>query len=198
MYLSLIDKTDTIYIIVMPVHHGTFNIEFVIICDCQIHLCHSCKYCNQYNHTSFSCIFDCLPHRNVISCTVIDHICLIRTKCLYHSLSKIFVQRVDTYINSTFFCFFQTQITDIGNHNLCCSHPFCCLCNKISNWTCADYCDIHSFYIAHLLYSMNCNCKRLDHRPFFIRHIFRNRCYLRCIYCKIFRSRTCGLKSHYF
>ena len=25
-----------------------------------------------------SSLLDCLPHRNVISCTVIDHICLIR------------------------------------------------------------------------------------------------------------------------
>ena len=43
---------------------------------------------------------------------------------------------------------------------------------------------------------MDCNCQRLDHCTFLVRHLLRDRCYLRCIYCKEFRSCSCCLEAH--
>ena len=151
----------------MAVHHSALNIKFMVICNSKIYLCHSCKYCNEYDHTSFTCILDCLSHGDIISSTIIDNISLIRSKCLYHCLTEIFVLCIYTYINSTFFCFFQTKITYICDHNFCSTHSLCRLCYKISDRTGTYYCNIHSCNIAHLLYPMNCNCKWLNHSALF-------------------------------
>ena len=177
MHFSFIHQSDSVYIIIMSVHHCALDIKLMIICNCQIDLSHSCKNCNQHNHASFSCIFDRLSHCNVISCTIIDNICLIRSKGFYHCFPEIFISCVDTYVNSTLFCFFQTKITDICDHNFSCSHPFCRLRYQISDRTGSYHHNIHSCYIAHLFNTMNSYCQRLNHCALFIRHIFRYRCY---------------------
>ena len=124
MYLSIIYKCNSIDIIIMSVHHRTLDIQFMIIGNCKINRCHTSKYSYQNDYASFSCILDCLPHCNIISCTIIDHICFIRAKRFNHCLSKIFFFCIYAYINSTLFCFIQTKITDICDHNVCCPHSF--------------------------------------------------------------------------
>ena len=129
MNFFFLNQSNTIQIIIMPVHHSTLNIQFVIVGYRKVNFRHACKYSYQYNGASFSCILDCLSHGNIIAGTVIDDICLIRTECLNHSLSKIFFGSIDAYINSTFFRFFQTQIAYIRNHYLVGAHSFCSLCH---------------------------------------------------------------------
>ena len=198
MNFSLIYQSDSIYVIIMAVHHRALNVKFVIICHCKIYFCHSCKNSHQYNRASFSCIFNCLSHCDIVSGTVVDHIRLIRSKCFDHCLTEVFIFGIHTHINSTFFCLCQSKITDICDHHFRCPHSFCCLCHEISNWSCSKDCNIHASHIAHLFYTMNCHSKRFDHSSFFIGHIFWNRCYFRCIHCKILRCCSCRLKSHYF
>ena len=196
MNLSRIYKIDGIYIIIMAIHHSTLDIQLVVIGNSKVNGCHIRKYRYQYDHAAFSRILDGLSHGDVISGTVIDHICLIRTKRLYQCLSEIFLLCVYTDINAALFCFCKTKVTDIRDHNPGCPHSFGCLRNKISDGTCTDHCDVHPFYIAHLLHCMDCNCQRLDHCTFLVRHLLRDRCYLRCIYCKEFRSCSCCLEAH--
>ena len=186
MNLSFIYKFYTIYIIIMTIHHCALDIQFVIICNCKVYCCHSRKYGNKNDDTSFSCVFNCLSHCDIISCAIIDHICLVRTKGFNHCLAKVLLHSINAYINTTFFCFIQTKVADICDHYLCGTHSFCCLCNQVTDRSCTKNCNIQSLYISYLLHSMHCNCQRLDHGTFFIRHIFRNRCYFRGIYCKIF------------
>ena len=168
----------------------------MVIGNSKVNGCHIRKYCYQYNHAALSRILDGLSHSDVVSGTVVDHICLIRTKCIYQCLSEIFLLCVYTDINAALFCFCKTEVTDICDHNLGCAHSFGCLCNKVSDRTCTDHCDIHSLYIAHLLHCMNCNSKRLDHGTFLIGHLFRDRCYLGSIHCKKFRCCSCCLEAH--
>ena len=180
----------------MAVHHGALDIQLMIVGNSKVNRCHICKYCYQYDDAAFSCILDRLSHSDVVSGTVIDHICLVRAKCFHQSFSEIFLFRVYADINAALFCFCKTEIADIGDHNFGCAHSLGSLCNKVSDRTCADHCDIHSLYIAHLLHCMICNSQRLDHSAFLIGHLFRNRGNLGCIYRKIFRSSSCCLEAH--
>ena len=168
----------------------------MVICYSQIDFCHSCKNCNQYDHAALSCIFDCLSHCDIISGTVIDHICFVRSKSFYHCFSKVFVLCIDADINSTFLCFFETKVTDICDHDFGGSHSFGSLCHQVSDRTCSKDCNIHAFHIAHLFYSVNCNCQRLDHCTFLIGHFLWKWCYLGCIYCEVFGCRSGCLESH--
>ena len=168
MNLFFIYKSDSVNIVIVPVHHCALDIQFVIISHCKINLCHSCKHCNQYNGASFSCILDCLSHCDVISCTIINHIGFVWSECFQHCFTEIFFFCIHTDINATFFRLIQTEITDIRDHNFCCSHSLCYLCHKITNRTGTKHGNVHSFHITNLLYSVNCNSQWLDHCTFFI------------------------------
>ena len=157
----------------------------MVIKNSKIHICHSCIDSYQNNRTSFSCIFNCLSHSDVISCTVINNICFIRSKAFYHCLTKIMNLCIVYKVNSTLLCLFQTHITDVCHHNTFCTHGLCCLCNQISNWSCTKYSDFQSLYVPCTAYGMAGYRCRFYHRSFIIIHCFRKVCYLTCIYGKI-------------
>ncbi len=64
----------------------------------------------------------------IVSGTIVDHICLVRSKCLEHRLTEVFIFGIHTHINSTFFCLRQSKITDICDHHFRCSHSFFAVC----------------------------------------------------------------------
>ena len=170
----------------MTVHHGTLDIQFMIVGYRQIDLRHASEYSYQYDHASFSRVFDRLSHGDIISCAVVNHICFIRAESFYHGFSEILILCIYTHVDAALFCLFQTQIADIRDHNFGCSHSFSSLCNEITDGACTDNYDVHTGHITHLFYPMNRNCQRLDHGSFLIRHFLGDWGHLGCIYRKIF------------
>ncbi len=147
----------------------------MIIYHGQIHFRHTGKDCHQNDHAPLSGIFNRLPHRNIVSGTIVDYIRFIRAKFFNQRFTEIFFSRIDARVNTAFRRLFKPQIADIRNHDLRRSHSFCHLCDEVANRPGADYCNIQSGNIAHLFHPMYRNCKRLNHRSFFISHIRRDR-----------------------
>ena len=168
----------------------------MVIENRQVKLSRTCKYGHQDDDASLAGIFDRLAHGNVVACAIIDHVRLIRSEVMDHSLTEVLIPGIDTKINSALLSLFQAEAADIGDHHLVCSHSFGCLGHQYADGSCSQNRDLCPFHIPRPSHCMDGDSQGLDHGAFVITHLIRQRGNLCLVNSKVMGGNTGGLKPH--